>query len=239
MVLQILVMMVDGARTTFFSILAITINIYALKQHKIKLSRKFVAYGTFIIGILLVIFARAIIMKGDNNGINSIIIEGEAGSYMVLQSIYGYTNKLISNYTWGLSYIVDPLIYIFTKGDIRENLLFFNQWSNSLAFYLSDNFAPMGGFYYIAEGLAFLPIIGPLISTAMFAFITIYIENNKNKHRIIYIVYIATIGVLFSKQLFSNLFTIFITVLIFFLILLLLFKILRAVLYKTVDKVKK
>lgn len=221
LILQIILMLVDGARTTFFSVFAITINIFVLKGIKIKKSKKFIASIIFIIGIFCIILTRAIIMEDSisNNGLRSIFIEGDGGSYMSLQTLYVYDNNFISEYTWGRTYIIDPLIYVFTKGVTRDNLLFYNKWINDASMYLDESFAPRGGFYYMAEGISFFPIFGPMIITGFFAFVTSSIENNKNKHRILYIVYLSTIGVLFSKQIFSNLFTIFIAILLSFLVI--------------------
>ena len=232
LILQILLMLVDGARTTFFMVFSGTIIFYLIQNRKIKMPKKITVLLIFVLGIIFIVVARTIIMNGENKGLTSIYVEGQAGSYMALQGILGYTNGYIGNYTYGTNYLIDPFIYFFTKGDLRNSLLYYSKWINELAPYLRDSFAPMGGFYYIAEGISTFPLVGTEIVTGIFAYITCHISNNKNKHKRLYIIYTSTIGVLFSKQIFSNLFTMFLTIYICFLFVEFMYKLLYSFLYK-------
>ena len=218
MVLHTIIMIIDGARTTYLPLVVLTLVILNSKtindkknQHKI--------YAYIVAAILLLLVTRALIMSADAtllyNMLMSLVIEACSGSYMSLQTIYAVVNNYSSSFTFGTTYLVDPFVWFIPQGTLRNDLLTYNAWIEKLSPFLNENFAPMGGFYYIAEAMAFLPYVGPVIITILFAFMSIFVEINKNKYRLLYLSYFATIGVLFSKMVFGNLMKLFIVQLIF------------------------
>ncbi|MBZ9609314.1 O-antigen polysaccharide polymerase Wzy [Clostridium estertheticum] len=217
LVLQVVIMYFDGARTTFFSIAVSTICIYNLKFSEKRLKTLLIG----IISLFLIVSARSIIMKGTfkENFAGSINIEAQVGSYMVRQSLHIEDSN--PSYTYGKTYIVDPVIYFidpitrpFLKKPLRS-YLYFDKWQKDNSIYLSEAYAPMGGFYYIAEAVTTFPYVGAEIITFIYAMLCVYMENNKNKRRGQYILYLA-LAPLFIKSTFSNFFTISCVMIILF-----------------------
>lgn len=216
-ILQVVIMYFDGSRTTFFCIAVSTICIYNLEFSEKKLK-------TLLIGIIilfLIISARTIILKGSfkENLYNSVTIEAQVGSYMVRQSLH--IEELNPSYTYGKTYIVDPVIYFidpitrpFLKKPLRS-YLYFDKWQEDNSKYLTEDYAPMGGFYYIAEAVTTFPYVGAEIITFIYALLCVYMENNKNKRRGQYILYLA-LAPLFIKSTFSNFFTMSCVIIILF-----------------------
>ncbi|MGH4049869.1 MAG: O-antigen polymerase [Clostridium sp.] len=217
LVLQIILMFFDGARTTFFCIAISTICIYNLeyKPRKLKV--------LLILGLSLfvIISARAVIMKSTfiGNFVDSINIEAQVGSYMVRQTIY--IQSVNESYTFGKTYILDPIMYFLdpiTKVLFNKPLrgdLYFDRWINNNSIFLLERYAPMGGFYYISEAIITLPYIGAMIITLMYAIFSVYMENNKNKFRSQYILFLA-LAPLFIKYKFSNFFTMSLVIIILY-----------------------
>lgn len=217
LILQAIIMYFDGARTTFFSIGVSTICIYNL-----KFSEK--GMKTLLIGIIslfLIVGARAIILKGtfSENFVGSIKIEAQVGSYMVRQSLHMEDSN--PSYTYGKTYIADSVLYVLdpiTRPFLEKPLrsyLYFDKWQKDNSKYLSENYAPMGGFYYIAEAVTTFPYVGAEIVTFIYAMLCVYMENNKNKLRSQYILYLA-LAPLFIKSIFSNFFTMSCVIIILF-----------------------
>ena len=218
LLLQAILAFIDGARTTFLPIVFLTLFLFSSTSTKVNFSQsKIITYFTAI--LLFLSLSRALVMNPDEllwtNMLMSLLIEACIGSYMSLQSIYsvGYHQDLLV--TFGGSYILDPFIWMIPQGDVRDSLLIFNAWINDISPFLNESFAPMGGFYYIAEALSAFSFIGPPIVTILFAFITIWFEKNKNNYKLLYLSYFSTIGFLFSKNIFANSFKLFIYILLF------------------------
>ena len=218
MLLHTIIVIVDGARTTYLPLVVLTLAILYSKSINDK-KNKYKIYAYVFAAILLLLVTRALIMSANMslfyNMIMSLAIEACAGSYMSLQTIYSVINNYSSSFTFGTTYLVDPFAWFIPQGNLRNVLLTYNAWIEKISPSLNETFAPMGGFYYIAEAMAFIPYIGPVIVTAFFAFMSIYVEINKNKYRLLYLSFFSTIGVLFSKAVFGNIMKLFIVQLFF------------------------
>ena len=229
--LHTIVMFVDGSRSTYMPILFLTISmLYSKSRNFNKNNYKIAALAAG--GLAMIVLSRAVIMSVDesltDNMIMSMLIEGCTGSYMSLQAIYVIANDYSATFTFGATYLIDPFIWLIPQTSIRNNFLTFNDWVNNISPLLREEFAPMGGFYYIAESMAFVPYAGPVIITGVFALITVWIERNKNKYKIIYLSFFSSVGILFTKYVFGNVMKIFLIELIFLGLFLLLEKILIA-----------
>jgi hypothetical protein len=133
-----------------------------------------------------------------------ITVEGAMGDYPSLQSIQGVDQLLHPQYTFGASYVVDPLVWLIPQALGREGLSSFSKWTDSLTNVLEDKFAPTGGFYYVSEAVAALSYVGPAIITIIYAAALIWVEKNKNHHRLLYLSWMSTLGLLFIKTQFGN-----------------------------------
>jgi hypothetical protein len=72
---------------------------------------------------------------------------------------------------------------------------------------LTEEFAPVGGFHYIAQASSAIPFIGPIIITALFALTSIYVDKKKNLNRfynILYYTYIGGFSFVFIKTIFNQ-----------------------------------
>jgi hypothetical protein len=138
-----------------------------------------------------------------------VVVEGGMGDYPSLQSIQGVESMPNPHYTYGTSYILDPLVWLIPQSIGRKGLSPFENWTDSLSNVLEDKFAPMGGFYYISEAVAAFSYAGPAIVTLIFAGFLLWIELNKNRYRLLYLAWMPTIGILFVKMQFGNCFKLF------------------------------
>jgi len=218
MVLHTIVMIIDGARTTYLPLFVLTLIILHSKSIKNKKSQKSI-YVYIVVCVVLLLVTRALIMSADEtllfNMLMSLTIEACAGSYMSLQTIHAVINEYNLSFTFGTTYLIDTFAWFIPQGDLRDGLLTYNAWIEKLSPVLNEKFAPMGGFYYIAEAMAFIPYVGPVIITLLFALVSIWIELNKNRYRLLYLSYFATFGLLFSKAIFGNIMKLFVVQMFF------------------------
>jgi hypothetical protein len=172
-------------------------------------------YGVAILGIASSIGTRALIFH-DTSLLQDLIIpitvEGGLGDYGTLQSIQGVEKLAQPRYTYGASYVLDPLVWLIPKSIGRSGLSSFGSWTAGLANILDDQFSPMGGFYYVSEAVAAYSYAGPAIITILFAGFLVWIESTKNRHRMLYLSWMSTIGILFVKTPFGNGFKLFVIV---------------------------
>jgi hypothetical protein len=205
-----IVMFIDGARTTFFPIAFLTFFIYASQQ--VRATKK--VYILAALAIFSTIAARAIIFTGNSTALQKlvapVVVEGTMGAYPSLQTIYAVQHHANDGYTYGASYIVDPLLLLLPKGGLRQSQ-FLKSWEQKINAGIPDEFAPMGGFYYVAEAVAAFSYLGPPLITTLFAALMVWMESVKNRHRLVYFVWAGNIGVLFVKTNFANAFKIFAT----------------------------
>ena len=211
-----IVAFLDGARTTFLPILLLTLFLLGEQSGNAIKRRK--VYALAALGILISIGARAVIIRSDSflaRMITPVTVEGLMGSYPSLQSIYALKQEQHPNLTLGASYVVDPIVWFLPQGETRDRFLFLQSWVKDSPALLQEEFAPMGGFYYIAEAVTAFSYAGPAIVTTAFAFALIWVQRNANRHRLLYVTWMPTIGVLFVKMIFGNVFKLFLVDLVF------------------------
>jgi len=204
------ILAVDGARTTFLPITLVTLMVYSAQTTAKRRTR---LYFFAAAGLLISIGARVMFLSG-NAGLLSMIIpitvEGTMGAYPSLQSIYAIQHHLNNGYTYGASYIVDPIVWIgMPHGELRENIQFFAPWTRNISNGLAETFAPAGGFYYISEAVAAFSYAGPAIVTTFFAAFLVCLERIKGKYPLFYTTAASTIGIMFVKFVFAGLFKMF------------------------------
>lgn len=213
---HVVVMLIDGGRTTFLPIaLLILFMASDLPISKSKLRRLYIGAA---IGVVMSIAARALIIKDNSLLIKMtvpITVEGTMGSYSSLQSIYAAEAGLNPSYTYGASYVLDPLAWFLPTGPLRNSLSFFQKWVNDISNVIPDQFSPMGGFYYVSEAVAAFYFWGPALVTMAFGLVLVWVERYKNRFRLLYIAWIPTVGVLFVKTIFGNVIKMFIINLVF------------------------
>jgi hypothetical protein len=202
---HVIVMLIDGGRTTFLPIALLTV--FILNDTSIdrqKMRKVYLAAG---LGIVLSIAARAVIIKDNSLLVKMTVpvtVEGTMGAYSSLQAIYVAEFHHNASYTYGSSYVFDPLVWFLPTGSLRNRLSFFQGWVDSISNIIPDTFSPMGGFYYLSEAVSAFYFLGPPIVTTLFSLMLVWVERHKNKHRLIYIVWTPTIGILFVKTIFGN-----------------------------------
>lgn len=202
-VLQGVVTIIDGGRTTIAPTLALIIY-FLIEKHGLQFK-----YILFILLVLfIVIFTRALIMKGQlwSSMLSSIFIEGAFGSYASLNVLNLILNGTVKSYTYGLSYIVDPLIW--SVPFANENWSIFSNFVH--VNFPNGNFTPMGGFYFVAEANAAIPIVGPFLITLIIFSLFAILERRHNKENLFFIAMYVSIGFLFTKVVFGNAIKIFV-----------------------------
>lgn len=204
---------VEQSRWYFASIL---VGTFFYLQNKGKLTnKKMVLIG----GVFLVILSYIGLTRSNVEITDFIIllnpfyIEGDYGSYMILQTYDLIFRGLISFYTLFSDYFVDPFLYLiprflFINFDTnKDSIGIFQYFVSSHQQYLDEVYAPVGGFHYIAQASSAFPFFGPLIITYFFARITIGIESAiyKSKfHELTYYLYSAGFAFVFIKTMFQQ-----------------------------------
>jgi hypothetical protein len=207
-----IVMLIDGARTTYLPLALFSLIV--IGDDKKNEARRGRLYVIAAVGLLLSLVTRALILTGDTSFVEKtfapVMIEGAMGSYSSLQSLSAIMRGGHLSYTFGLSYLVDPLSWFVPTGPVRDGLSFFQYWVDSISRNLTEPYSPMGGFYYMAEASAAFSYAGPGLITSAYGIFLVWIERRKNSIRIFYIAAIPTLGILFVKTIFGNLMKMFI-----------------------------
>lgn len=208
-----IIMFIDGARTTFFPVAFLTCFIFSAQLPR---GKRLKVYIIAVLGIVSSIAARSIILSNHHSVLGKLVVpvsvEGTMGAYGSLQAIYAVEhNANHGHYTYGASYIIDPLALLLPRGKLRDEGQLLLSWENRVYMGIQGDFTPMGGFYYEAEAVAAFSYFGPAIITTIFAFVLVWMERNKNRHNLLYLVWAATIGVLFVKATFAVAFKLFLT----------------------------
>lgn len=202
-----IVMLVDGARTTYLPIALF--SLFIVGDNAKNEARRGRLYLIASVGVLLSLVTRALILTGDTSVLAKIfapvMIEGTMGAYCSLQSLSAILKGGHPSYTFGLSYVLDPFVWFVPTGSTRDSLSFFQHWVDSISGTLAEPYSPMGGFYYGAEATAAFSYAGPAIVTSVYGIFLVWIERNKNTLRILYVTAIPTLGILFVKTIFGNL----------------------------------
>ena len=207
---HILVMIIDGARATFLPVFIMTLFILADKTNASRKLRSI--YLAAIGGLLVSIGTRAVIIHETNffrTMLAPVAVEGAMGDYSCLQSIHGVETLPRLHYAWGATYVVEPFVWLIPRSIGRESLSPFSHWIKELSPSLTDEFAPMGGFYYLSEAIANFSYLGPAIVTSIFAGVLIWVDHRKNTHRLLYLAWMPTMGLMFVKVQFGNGFKLF------------------------------
>jgi hypothetical protein len=201
---HMIIMIVDGARTTFLPVFFVTL--FLLLDRSSKKLKKTI-YLIALAGFILSMVTRALVFR-DSSLVQDVVapvtIEGTMGAYSSLQSIRGVESLRQPQYTFGASYVIDPFIWLIPRSIGREGLSSFDRWADGLGSVLDDGFSPMGGFYYLSEAIAAFSYAGPAIVTSIFAFALIWVDVNKNKHRMLYLAWMPSVGLMFIKVPFGN-----------------------------------
>lgn len=204
---NMLVMVIDGARTTGFPIIILTLMIWNGQIEPLKKKRVYLSLGA---GILAIVGTRSLILHNDSLLLNltvPITVEGDMGSYSTLQSIYAIQHHGDTDlpYTLGGSYIVDPILWLLPQGG-RSGAAdsFYDKWIHTISALIPDTFAPMGGAYFIAEAVAAFSYMGPFVVATGFALLLVLMERNKQRWYCAYLAFAVTIGLLFVKMVFGN-----------------------------------
>jgi hypothetical protein len=212
----LVVMGVDGGRTDFFPAIVLTLMIW---REQSKTSRlKLVLLCS--IGLFAVVAARSLVISGGSAVAKfgaTIFTEGTMGSYPCTQSIYAlqHSGRELP-YSFGASYIVDPLLWILPQGGSGTGGdTFLSRWVDAIYGVIPGEFAPMGGFYYMAEAIAAFGWGGPAIVAFVFGALITSMERNKQRFPLLYLAFMSTVGLLFVKTIFGNVFKLFVVQLIF------------------------
>ncbi|MBP1018859.1 hypothetical protein J8628_18260 [Serratia fonticola] len=207
-ILNVAVMLVDGARTTFLGFLIG----YLFILYRSGLRMKFSHSALILIALFCIPAARAIVLDGNDfwgNFIAGISAEATMGGYTALQ---GVDATLHGGIMWGVSYVLDPIIYLLPREMREGNLYFFNHVFNYL---YGENFSPLGGFFYISEAYSNFSIFGGFIIAGIYGYILRKFESCSGRFFYISLMFMATYGATFAKVNFANEFKIFITFLFF------------------------
>jgi len=197
LITQTVLMMFDGGRTTFFGIVVAYAWILSRRGLTPRISH--VIY-VLLFGLLLLATRSLVLESGLVNGmLGSLIAEGIFAGYTGLQMadyVRGGGDLL-----YGLTYLVDPIIYLLPKG-IRDEHLFIQL---SVGNYIGlERFAPLGGFFWIAEAIANFGFLGGAIVGSLYGYFLAKLECDQRNGGYYSIFVIAAIGCLLSKYNFAN-----------------------------------
>jgi hypothetical protein len=209
--LHVVLMLIDNSRLTFLPILLFTLII---QSSGVVRKRQFKVYVLAFLGISLSVLVRAVLSPnpGDraSQAVAPIVAEGSLGGYTALQSIYMLKHAPLSSIQYGATYVLDPLAWMVPNGPLRDSLSHLQGYIDTSSHYLVEKYAPWGGYYYLSETILNFGYIGPPLVTTAYAFLLIYVEHNKNRMRMLYFAFAPTLGILFVKSIFGNVFKLFI-----------------------------
>jgi len=209
---NVVILAIDGGRTTFLPVALVTLILY--REQTSKSAKRFKLYLLTILGVGISIAARAVVLNGDSGIVKMMIpitVEGTMGAYPSLQSIYAIQHHANDSFTYGGSYLIDPIVWtFFPHGELRERLQFFGPWTRNVGSGIPEDFAPAGGFYYVSEAVAAFSYAGPAIVTAAFALFLVWIERLKRRYPLVYTTAASTLGVMFVKYVFAGAFKMFV-----------------------------
>lgn len=213
LLLLVILLFVDGARTNFMMVISIVLYHF---DHGRARRLTWSQAGTGITVALIFVLSRAVRLKSDifQDIIGTFLAEGVFGSYMNLQTIFILKTNPSFHYTLGQNYVIDPIISLLPLGGFVENSL--TVWVAKAGPMLIESYAPVGGFYYMAEALSSFGWVGPIVITSIYAALNNFLNIRSTKYQDIYLIYLATFGCLFVKTQFINCFKLFIVLLLFF-----------------------
>lgn len=209
--MHVVLMLIDNSRLTFLPILLFTLIILSSSFKKGSSKRK--VYALAFLGIALSIFVRAVLSSNRDDRVTQaiapVVVEGGLGDYATLQSIYIMKHGAQSSFLYGSTYILDPLAWLVPQGSVRDSFSQLQNYTKTNSNLLAENYAPWGGYYYLAEAVLNFGYLGPVIATTAFAFMLVIVDRNKNRMRMLYVAFVPTLGILFVKSIFGNVFKLF------------------------------
>jgi len=195
---QLTLMFLDGGRATFFGLVVAYIWILSRKGFNLKASH----VGYLVTFGILLLASRAIVLgEGLIDGMmSSLVAEGIFAGYTGLQMAEYIHNG--GDVLFGLTYLIDPIIYLLPMG-IRENYLLFislsvNKYSGVEAF------GPMGGFFWMAEAIANFGFLGGSIVGSVYGYLLAKLESNNKGEGYYTIFTISAFTSLLSKYYLAN-----------------------------------
>lgn len=208
----VILLLVEQSRWYFFSVLIVTL-FYIQNNGKIS-GKQVVVVSTVFFVILSYIGLYRVGFEVSNISMLWLpfFIEGDFGSYMILQTYDIIFNSNISFVTLFSDYIVDPIIYFipfsfFELFNItNDSYRIFQNFISEHQPYLQEKYAPAGGFNYIAQASSAIPFFGPLLVTYVLARVTVVIEINKYKSKfreLTYYLYSSGFFFVFIKTMFD------------------------------------
>lgn len=120
--------------------------------------------------------------------LNPLYIEGNYGSYMVLQTYDLLFRGEMRFCTMFADYLVDPFLYLLPRpifvldNATKEMVGIFAHFVRVHQPFMEDKYAPVGGFNYIAQASSAFPFVGPILVTWLLASLTIKVENRRNRN---------------------------------------------------------
>lgn len=209
----VILMLVEQSRWYFFSVFIVTI-IYLVREKVMK------SKTVILVSILLIIIMSFVGLYRANVEINDyslllnpFFIEGDYGSYMVLQTYYLFYTESLKYCTFFGDYIIDPVIYIVPRflfnclGVDKDNSTLLAMFIEDHNDYLFEEYAPVGGFHYLAQASSALPFVGPLVITYIYARVCVFFENNSYKNlkwKMYFYAYTAGFAFVFIKTKFEQ-----------------------------------
>ncbi len=168
---------IDGARTDLFPVLVIFLMFW--QGHKATSQWKLITF--FGIGVVLLVVIRGLLIgtSGIDLVFRPIVAEGILGASSSIQSIFA------------VQHMAQPP-YLFGFGSL-------DSWIAGIDPWIIGDFAPLGGFYYVADGVANFGYFGPILETAAFAWILCKSEKWRQTRPLIYLAFMSSFGLLFTK----------------------------------------
>ena len=172
-----IIMIIDGARTNFLPVIIIILMLWQSSKH---ISGWKIA-AMFVLGALGLTAVRGLLIgaSGLDVVLGGVALEGTFGSLTAVQSIYAVQHMSSPPYLFGL-------------GSLQSWVKGINPW-------IEGEFAPIGGYYYLAGAVADFGYVGPALETFLFGYLLCASEKWKGKRPMIYFSFVATIGTLFAK----------------------------------------
>lgn len=177
-----IIMVIDGARTNFFPVIVVTLMLW---QATSKVAGWKIWLG-FLTGVVGIVAIRGILIGATGIGIvlGGVVLEGCMGSFSSTQSIFAIQHMLNPPYTLGIR----PL----------------SVWSSKIYPWIRGDFAPLGGYYYVAGTVADFGYLGPALETFCFGWLLCHSERWKQTRPLIYFAFMSTLGILFAKVTLAN-----------------------------------
>ena len=208
----LLLTLVEQSRWYFISILVATI-LYA--QHSRALNGKKVAVVGIIFAAILAyigLYRCGVSLQHFSLLLNPFFMEGDFGSYVVLQTYDLVYSGAATFYTLFSDYLVDPILYLIPRiffmglGIDKDSVGMLATFVSVHQPYLHELYAPLGGFHYIAQASSAVPFLGPVIVTYAFALLTVAVENRRRRSivaELTYYLYSAGFMFVFIKTKFD------------------------------------